>query len=144
MFFALLVCLNVSAKSERVNVYAFGFAASFNDSTVYFTQIQSIDSVWIDNKTNFLDDRESYSYQLRDYLTSVGKANRTCIITFARTEKEIKKKYTALRKEYTENEDFIVKEVTPAEFSFKAVANFQNTQALEAEKKVASEGEKKK
>ena len=73
----------ISAKSKVQKVYLFGFAASFNDSTVYFTDIQEIDSAWVDDKTNFLHDRDQYSYQLRDYLAEKFEPNRTCITTFA-------------------------------------------------------------
>ena len=47
--------VGVSAKIVCVpKLYAFGFSASFNDSIVYFTDIQEIDSAWINDKTDFL------------------------------------------------------------------------------------------
>ena len=37
---------NVQAQNVKVpHAYMFGFVASFNDSTVYFTNIQKVDSV---------------------------------------------------------------------------------------------------
>ena len=55
---ALILCsgfaLQVSAKQKIEPRYLFGFAASFADSTVYFTDIQKVDSAWIDTKTKFL------------------------------------------------------------------------------------------
>jgi len=78
-FFTLLaVCFTLAvlgiastASAKKVAVpkmYMFGFAASFTDSIVHFTDIQEVDSAWIDTKSKFLLSREEYSYQLRDYL----------------------------------------------------------------------------
>lgn len=53
-------------KQERLYVY--GVATSFNDSTVYITEIQQLDSAWVDTKTGFLYSRNNYSFQLRDHL----------------------------------------------------------------------------
>ena len=60
------------AKNEPRTAYIFGFASSFNDSTVYFTDVQKVDSAYFTRKSKFLVSRENYSYQLRDYLTSHG------------------------------------------------------------------------
>lgn len=38
---AFFVCAAASAGNNKV--YLYGFAASFNDSTVYFTDIQELD-----------------------------------------------------------------------------------------------------
>ena len=56
MTFAILlsmgVVLAVQAKRVKVpKVYVCGFSASFNDSLVYFTDIQEVKDVWIDTKT---------------------------------------------------------------------------------------------
>lgn len=59
-------------KQERLYVY--GVATSFNDSTVYITEIQQLDSAWVDTKTGFLYSRNNYSFQLRDHLKANGFA----------------------------------------------------------------------
>lgn len=99
----LLLCMGLQsqAKNKRVKTYAFGFAASFNDSTVYFTDVQVLDSAWLNEKNNFLVSRDNYSYQLRDYLAEHGMPNRTCIICFSPNEKKVYKKYTKLSAKYT-------------------------------------------
>ena len=51
----------------------FGVATSFNDSTLYITEIQEISGAYIDSKTKFLVERDNYSYQLRDYLKGIGE-----------------------------------------------------------------------
>ena len=45
------VCTTAFAGNNKV--YLYGFAASFNDSTVYFTDIQEVDSAVID-RSGFL------------------------------------------------------------------------------------------
>ena len=62
-------------KQERLYVY--GVATSFNDSTVYITEIQQLDSAWVDTKTGFLYSRNNYSFQLRDHLKANGFAPPT-------------------------------------------------------------------
>ena len=76
-----------------VKTYAFGFAASFNDSTVYFTDIQVLDSAWLNEKNDFLVSRDNYSYQLRDYLASEQQMpRRTCIVYAGKNKKKVEKK----------------------------------------------------
>ena len=79
---ALGVCTTTEAKKVQVpKMYMFGMAASFNDTIVYFTSVQEIDSAWIEKKNKFLQARQLYSYQLRDYLASAKQMpRRTCIV----------------------------------------------------------------
>ena len=79
----------------------FGTSASFCDSIVYFTDIQVVDSAWIDEKTNFLVNRWDYSNQLRSHFNLTGHPNRTCVVCFATSEKDIRKKYAKMRKKFT-------------------------------------------
>lgn len=107
--------------NRATKVYLFGFAASFNDSTVYFTEIQELDSAYIDSKNKFLYSRENYSNQLREHLTTVGATTPTCITCYALKRKDIDKKYAHMRKKYTEGGKFIVKEVKATEFHYQAI-----------------------
>lgn len=108
-------------KTELRPAYICGFAASFNDSTVYLTEIQSFDSVLVDSKTKFLTERESYSYQLKEYLKSVGFTNPTCITLFAFKRSDIEKKYLKLKKKYTKGGRFDVRYLTSSDFKFVAI-----------------------
>lgn len=64
-----MVCSAFSFKKGKEGkekaVYAFGVAASFNDTVVYFTDIQVLDSVKLD-KGGFLPKRDLYTYQLKN------------------------------------------------------------------------------
>ncbi len=99
----LLMCaFTASAKNKVVpKIYVFGLSASFNDSIVYFTEIQEIDSAWINDKNNFLLHRNNYSYQLRDYFIEKGQPNRTCITSYALNRKDIEKKYLEMKSLYS-------------------------------------------
>lgn len=55
LVFAL--CSAFTMKDKEKAVYAFGVAASFNDSIVYYTDIQVLDSVELD-KNGFLPKRD--------------------------------------------------------------------------------------
>ena len=54
MLMLVTVTTSVSAKPKKDKkveaLYIFGMAASFNDSTVYVTDIQQIRNVWMDGK----------------------------------------------------------------------------------------------
>lgn len=120
--FALaLASLTTFAADKPTKVYMFGFAASFNDSTVCFTDIQEVDSAYIDSKTKFLYSRENYSYQLRDYLEQQSFNTPTCVTVFALKRKDIEKKYARMRRKYTDNGNYIVKEVSSPDFVYQAV-----------------------
>ena len=93
--------LAAQAKVEPTTAYMFGFASSFNDSTVYITSVQKVDSVYLSHKNLFLEGRDNYSFQLRDYLESIGEPKRTCIVMFDRNFKKAEKKWTKLCLLYT-------------------------------------------
>ncbi len=94
----LLAAVPVWSKMKCTPLYIFGTATSFNDSLVYITGIQILDSAWIEDKNDFLVKRYEYSNQLRNHFTQQGKPTRTCFVTFATKEKDILKKYSRLRK----------------------------------------------
>ena len=83
MVVMVLTTLTASAINDPQTISMYGFAASYNDSTVYFTEIQSVDSAYIDSKTKFLYGRSDYSYQLRNYLDGIGFKDAVCITSFA-------------------------------------------------------------
>lgn len=119
---AVLASATVTAKNKRVpKVYAFGFAASFNDSTVYITDIQEIDIVWINDKTKFVLERENYSGQLRTYLNENGKEHRTCIMSYAFKKKDIEKKFHKLRDKYVKTGNFNIENISGSDFHFQSI-----------------------
>lgn len=98
---AAISSFTAHAKNDPTTAYMFGFASSFNDSTVYMTSVQRVDSVYLTHKKLFLDNRENYSLQLKEYLESIGAPKRTCIVIFDRNFKKAEKKWTKLHDRYT-------------------------------------------
>lgn len=99
----LAVALLSTANAKGVltpKMYMFGFAASFNDTIVHFTDIQAVDSVWVDDKSHFLMGREHYSNMLRDYLKDQQMPNRTCIVVYDKDLNKLQKKYLKMKKLY--------------------------------------------
>ena len=131
----LLAVSSVSAKNKQAKIYAYGFAASFNDSVVYLTDIQPIDSAWLEERTNFLVSRDNYTYQLREYLENKGVEHRTCIITYAMTRKNIEKKYIALRKKYVGKGNFDVKYINYTDFQFRSIVPLEKMKRHKAKQR---------
>lgn len=118
---AMLLPSLMFAAQKNVPLYVCGLATSFNDSTVYFTEIQKIDSAYVDSKTGFLYGRDSYSYQLREQMQKHGLSHATCITFFAKDKKDIDKKYAAFKKRYATKGRYNVKYLTTAEFNFSPI-----------------------
>lgn len=127
---AVLACCTIqSSMAKRVvapQMYMFGFAASFSDTIVYFTDIQQVDSAWIDTKSKFLQSRDVYSAQLRTYLGGKKQmANRTCVVFYNPNRAKLEKKFLKMRKLYTNGKDgkqhFDVRYLDDNEFHFKAI-----------------------
>lgn len=118
---AAMATTTVFANNIRSKLYIYGFVMSFNDSTVYLTDIQETDSAWIDKKTKFLYSRENYSYQLRDYMRGIGVTNPTCVTIYDRKKKKIEKKYTKLKKKYVSQGIYTVKYITPTDFQYSTL-----------------------
>ena len=112
---------NAQAAYKPTPGYIFGFAASFNDSTVYITEIQRIDSTWTDARKDFLYRKNEYSSQLREHLKNEGFVNPTCVTLFSADRKKIEKKYLKLRKKYTQKGDFAVKYIDFNTFAYHAI-----------------------
>ena len=106
------------AANKCTKLFMYGFAASLNDSTVYFTDIQEVDSAWTDTKTDFLYSRDNYSYQLRDHLKKEGAPHPTCVTIYAKTRKEIEKKYFTFKKRYTTKGKYDIKYVAASDFAY--------------------------
>ncbi len=142
----LMLTISVANAIEKpTKVYAYGFSASFNDSTVYFTDIMEIDSAWTNSKTNFLYGRDSYSYQLKNYLQGQGVDSPTCIVSFDKSRKKAEKKFLKLQQKYTDKKkgNYIVKHIAANDFTFEAVSAADDGLANTAANKKAAKAEKK-
>lgn len=154
----MLLSLTIQAKNEMRKAYIFGFASSFNDSIVYFTDIQEVDSAWFTSKKHFLVSRENYSYQLRDYLSSLGEEHRTCVVFYNTNEKKLIKEWQKLNNRYLQVQKkknnqkqkkelppYQIKSITQKQFAFQAVEpmeEYDETPAKPTKKAKAKKGKK--
>lgn len=139
----ILFCVaSVSAKGyKQCKVYMFGVATSFNDSTVYFTDVQVLDTACIrTDRTHFLINRADYSYQLRDYLKKKGMPNPTCITVYATDEKKIYKKFVKIRNKFEKKvrSAYFIKDITSSEFSYRILSPDEGTMVVDAKEAEAA------
>lgn len=77
--------------SDKKAVYAFGIGVSLNDSVIYFTDIQLLDSVHL-GKKDFLPNRSEYSNELSNYLLNAHKIeNATSAVVFSVHRKKLQR-----------------------------------------------------
>ena len=116
-----MVCSAFSFKKGKGEkaVYAFGVAASFNDTVVYFTDIQILDSVKLD-KGGFLPKRDLYTYQLKNYLEyDLKSLDYTCMIYFSENKKKLEKEAAKVKSKYKKNKTIVLMPIAPEAFRFK-------------------------
>lgn len=122
---AVIAYLPTVAQNRVVpKAYMFGFAASFNDSIVFFTDIQEVDSVWVLPKKKIVTGKSNYAYQLRNFFAdSLGLKNRTVVVFSAFKRKDIEKKFLKMKKDYTEKNagKYDVHYINTSEFRFTPV-----------------------
>ena len=115
-----MLTIGASAKTEKTDVYIFGFSASFKDSLIYTTDIQNMKDAWIDTKTKFLFSRDEYIHQLKEYLTNkLQQQNRICMVFLYTDKKKAEKEYLKLMKKYKTG--YEVRHVNATEFKFEAI-----------------------
>lgn len=115
----LTFCMAFTMKKGDKPVYVFGLAASFNDSIIYYTEIQVLDSVSLD-KEGFLPRRELYSYQLKNYLEyELKKPNYTCMIYFSENKKKLEKEAIKVKANYQKTNSTTLQAIEPTQFTFK-------------------------
>lgn len=125
---AVLCCMPMTAdaangigdpKVQRTAM--FGFATSFKDSVVCLTEIQTLDSAWIEPSHKFLMDRSLYSLQLQMYLESKGYKNAICTVFFDKDQRKLARTWRKMRRRYHKGfREFRYKLISAGEFSFHA------------------------
>ena len=103
-------------------VYVFGMSTSFNDSTVFFTDIMTLDSVFEDGKSGFIIGRDNYSLQLRYYLEDKVYSQRTCVFVSGKDQKHIMKKYEKMKSRYAKKGGSDILLIDKSEFAFTPIS----------------------
>ena len=113
MALVLTMCSAFSLKKDHSKtVYAFGIAASFTDTVVYFTDIQILDSAKV-SKEGFLTHRDLYSYQLKNYVEDNGLQQN-----FSENRKKLEKEATKILSKYKRNRNTTVTRIDTDKFHF--------------------------
>lgn len=124
--FVLLLSFNVaiSAKSKKnpsqsVTLYMYGLSTSFNDSTVYITDVMAVDSAYLQNR-KFLGGAREYADQMNAYFSKKDMGRRTNAVFFKKTRVKAEKAYVKLKKRYVKN-GIELQAIPTGDFNFKAV-----------------------
>ena len=144
----MMAAFSQTASAQNIMVpeaYMFGFIASFNDSTVYFTDIQKVDSAWVTKKKKLLAGKSNYSYQLREFFTQQRSLpNRTCVVVGSINRKDVEKKYAKMKKKYiTKDGKYDVRYLPESEFRFKSVDMDDGSQTVVEQPKKKKKKDKK-
>lgn len=132
----LATCMQASAEYIPTKVYIYGFCASFNDSTVYFTDVMELDSAWVERKARFLYSRDNYALQLKEKMKQMGVLNPTCVVSFAFTKKDIDKKLAKMRSKYTKpGKSYNINTLTESIFKFEVISAADDYAATHKETK---------
>lgn len=93
---------------EPVTVYILGASMSFSDSIVYFTEIQKLDAVVMEN--GFLPYRQYYAYELKDHMNfEENMPGRISMIYFDEKLNKLEKKEQKIKKHLMEKENKIIR-----------------------------------
>ena len=99
---------NDDKKTKEVPVYIWGASISFSDTIAYFTEIQKLEKVVLENK--FLPHRQYYAYQLKDYMNfEENMPGRISVIYFDEKRLNLEKKETKIKKRLVEKENMTVR-----------------------------------
>ena len=119
MFFAM----PLEAKKKKFKqkpVYMIGVAFSLADSTVYVTDVLLVDSVTVSRKSNFLQDRQLYSFQLQRYLQATYKGGPYVpAVFFDEKKKQMDRQYLSLHKRYMQDKERKMVLVDQSHFRFQ-------------------------
>lgn len=128
LFIAILSILAVSLSAKKksnnnaVQVYMYGLSTSFNDTIAYMTDLQRVDSAYLE-KGKFLGGMKEYVSQMGNYFNKDGR--RTNIVFFKTDVKKAEKAYVKLRKRYSTSKNVELRFVPNEDMKFKAVRPFE-------------------
>lgn len=109
----------LQAKVEQKPVYICGYAVNFTDSTAYLTEIQCIDTAYVESKNGFLMDRNQYSAQLNHYVKKLsGGRNYTCMVLFDKKLSRLQKRVVKVRRRNGNDSSVHLKSLSASEFQF--------------------------
>ena len=119
---ALCAALQVSARDRQQSIYMFAYGTSFNDSTIYLSTVEVVKNATLEQKTNFLNNRLSYSNAFKQFLDVKYSGIHTTAVFFNVKREKLEKMYLKIRRNTQKSRTMRVVEVPASDFRFPVLA----------------------
>ena len=117
---ALCAALQVSARDRQQSIYMYG--TSFNDSTIYLSTVEVVKNATLEQKTNFLNNRLSYSNAFKQFLDVKYSGIHTTAVFFNVKREKLEKMYLKIRRNTQKGRTMRLVEVPASDFRFPVLA----------------------
>lgn len=125
ILFALVVlcaALQVSARDRQQSIYMFAYGTSFNDTTIYLSTVEVVKNATLEQKTNFLNNRLSYSNAFKQFLDVKYSGIHTTAVFFNVKREKLEKMYLKIRRNTQKSRAMRLVEVPASDFRFPVLA----------------------
>lgn len=119
---ALCAALQVSARDRQQSIYMFAYGTSFNDSTIYLSTVEVVKNATLEQKTNFLNNRLSYSSAFKQFLDVKYSGIHTTAVFFNVKREKLEKMYLKIRRNTQKSRAMRLVEVPASDFRFPVLA----------------------
>lgn len=119
---ALCAALQVSARDRQQSIYMFAYGTSFNDSTIYLSTVEVVKNATLEQKTNFLNNRLSYSNAFKQFLDVKYSGIHTTAVFFNVKREKLEKMYLKIRRNAQKSRTMRLVEVSASDFRFPVLA----------------------
>lgn len=119
---ALCAALHVSARDRQQSIYMFAYGTSFNDSTIYLSTVEVVKNATLEQKTNFLNNRLSYSNAFKQFLDVKYSGIHTTAVFFNVKREKLEKMYLKIRRNTQKGRTMRLVEVPASDFRFPVLA----------------------
>lgn len=119
---ALCAALQVSARDRQQSIYMFAYGTSFNDSTIYLSTVEVVKNATLEQKTNFLNNRLSYSNAFKQFLDVKYSSIHTTAVFFNVKREKLEKMYLKIRRNTQKSRAMRLVEVPASDFRFPVLA----------------------
>lgn len=119
---ALCAALQVSARDRQQSIYMFAYGTSFNDSTIYLSTVEVVKNATFEQKTNFLNNRLSYSNAFKQFLDVKYSGIHTTAVFFNVKREKLEKMYLKIRRNTQKSKAMRLVEVPASDFRFPVLA----------------------
>lgn len=119
---ALCAALQVSARDRQQSIYMFAYGTSFNDSTIYLSTVEVVKNATLEQKTNFLNNRLSYSNAFKQFLDVKYSGIHTTAVFFDVKREKLEKMYLKIRRNTQKSKAMRLVEVPVSDFRFPVLS----------------------